>query len=326
MPFTRPISTLKQSIERMGASVRGHQPGVNGDTRLPIRGYLVGPTCLTAWSLTTLLLCAAVWLGFAAWRHLSPVVSASGWSYSTYRGALPRVSAIALDAAGRLFASEELPDRQGKIIEIKADGLLVDTLSGLSKPDGLAAFLGGVAISQEGGELPVLWWRDEQRSTLFSADRVEGMASDNQYLYAVEDLKDSGRLLRYNSRNQELSVLREGLDEAEGIAVCPDGRLFYLEKRFARISLLQADGLDRVVLEGLNEPGFLMCNDDGLWITEDATHMARLLLLDPQQHLWTILSHLRAPQSIIAIAPGHYLLAEQGRNRIIELQRQPDIS
>jgi hypothetical protein len=38
-------------------------------------------------------------------------------------------------------------------------------------------------------------------------------------------------------------------------------------------------GDDRVIAEGLNAPGFVQCTEDGLWITEDATHMARLLLV-----------------------------------------------
>jgi hypothetical protein len=75
------------------------------------------------------------------------------------------------------------------------------------------------------------------------------------------------------------------------------------------------------VLTGLNQPGYLLCNAEGLWITEDATHLARLLRLAPDGQLHTVLSHLRSAQTLIETRPGHYLLAEQGRNRVLSLQR-----
>jgi sugar lactone lactonase YvrE len=48
-------------------------------------------------------------------------------------------------------------------------------------------------------------------------------------LFAIED-KSPGRLLRFEPDTQTLTVLRAGLDEGEGVSVCPDGRLFYTEK------------------------------------------------------------------------------------------------
>lgn len=68
-------------------------------------------------------------------------------------------------------------------------------------------------------------------------------------------------------------------------------------------------------LHGLSKP-------DGLWISEDSTHMARLLL-DPRGQLQVIGQHLRCAQAPIALAPGRYLPAEQGRKRILELKRRP---
>ncbi|MCY1507108.1 hypothetical protein D9M68_413740 [compost metagenome] len=82
------------------------------------------------------------------------------------------------------------------------------------------------------------------------------------------------------------------------------------------------EGQDPLALRGLREPGFLLCNREGLWITEDATHMARVLLLDAQGDLNVVLSHLHSPQTIVEASPGRCLVAEQGRNRVLELQRE----
>lgn len=79
---------------------------------------------------------------------------------------------------------------------------------------------------------------------------------------------------------------------------------------------------DEVVLNGLNAPSFLLCDSEGLWITEDSTHNARALLLPPDGPLQVIVRRLRSAQSLPYIGPGRYLLAEQGRDRILEIERQ----
>ena len=60
-----------------------------------------------------------------------------------------------------------------------------------------------------------------------------------------------------------------------------------------------------------------MCNDEGPWVTEDATHLARLLLLDSSGSLQVMLRHVRSAQTVLSLAPGQLLIAEQGRARII---------
>ncbi|WP_238474350.1 hypothetical protein [Pseudomonas cavernae] len=262
-------------------------------------------------------------LGYPAWRHLYPVTVTSGWDYQVYRDDIQRVSALALDGQGGLFVSQEFADGQGGILRLQRDGERAEALTGLSKPDGQVMFRGGLVTGQESGVQPVLWLHAGRREVLFEADSVEGLATDGRYLYAIED-KQQGRLLRYDPDSRRLSVLREGLEEGEGVSVCPDGRLFYVEKAKGWVKQWQAGGTDRLVAAGLNRPGFVQCTADGLWITEDATHMARLLLVDPAGRLQVILRHLRSAQTIIALDSGRYLLAEQGRNRILELNRQPN--
>ena len=183
-------------------------------------------------------------------------------------------------------------------------------------------FQDGVALSQEGGKLPVLLWRDGKTEVLFTGDSVEGINSDGQALFGIEDVKHNGRILKYDPSNKTTSVLRDGLEEGEGIAICPGGHLFYTEKKKGWIKKWKPGNLennDEIIVRDLREPSFLMCDAEGLWITEDRTHRARLLRLDASGTMRVILSHLRAPQTIISIGPGRFLMAEQGRGRILEI-------
>lgn len=268
-------------------------------------------------------LALAGWSGFAAWRHVAPPAAAPGWAYQTLHVNLPRVSALALGPADKLFVSLESRKGDGIILTITENGDRDEVLGSLHKPDGLVAFKGGIAVTQEDQNEPVIWWHNDVATRLFEANDAEGIVSDGNFLYVIEDQQGSGRLLRYDSDSRELMVLREGLDEAEGVAVCPNGDVFYLEKSSERVRRLAADGQDPVVVDGLNKPGFLLCRPEGLWITEDATHGARLLLFDHQSRLQVVLRHLRAPQTLLSVGPDRYLLAEQGRDRILEIWHKP---
>lgn len=261
--------------------------------------------------------------GFAypAWRHFHPVSAAEGWRYREVATDIPMVSALALDADGSLFVTQEFSSRRGSLLRLLANGERQPVLGELSKPDGLVMFQGGLVVSQEGGPLPVFLLRDGQRQPLFDGNDVEGVATDGQTLYAIEDLPH-GRLLSYDPLQRRLAVLRDGLEEGEGVAHCPDGRLFYTEKAKGWVKQWQSGGTDTLVAAGLDAPGFVQCSADGLWITEDATHGARVLLVQPDGRLVTVLSHLRSAQTLIPRGDGHYLVAEQGRNRILEFSRE----
>ncbi|MDR1228726.1 MAG: hypothetical protein LBK55_06875 [Azoarcus sp.] len=262
--------------------------------------------------------------GFFAWQHFAPVTVADGWTYRVYEDGVPRASALALGADADLYYSEELRDRRGRIVRRMADGSRREVLAGLSKPDGLLAYRGGIAIAQEQSESPVYWLHDGEIAALFVGRQIEGLSTDGRYLYAIEDIKENGRILRYDPDTREVAVLRSGLIEGEGIAVCPDGNVFYAEKGRNRIMRLQADGVDgadQVIRQNLNRPGFLFCDGEGLWITEDSTHDARLMLLDPDGGLQVIARRLRAAQTFLPLGEDRFLLADQGRNRILELER-----
>lgn len=269
-----------------------------------------------------LLLTALVILSFAAyasWRHYYPVIAASGWSVGVHADELPGVSALVLTPQGGLLISQSLPKGTGAILELRADGSTTRRITGLAKPTGMLVYSNGIVFGQESGTHPVTWWNGTHERTLFEGNGVEGLASDGRYLYAIEDVRHDGRLLRYDPQHDALTVLRNELVQGEGLAVCPDGRLFYTLKGAGQLHAYSPSGQDHVVLDGLQSPGFLLCNNKGLWISEDATHMARLLLLTTGGQLHTVLSHLRSAQTLLALPDGRYLLAEQGRSRILLL-------
>lgn len=280
--------------------------------RHPLRSYLK--------LMIGALIVLALALAFPAWRHLAPVTAETGWAHSVYRDSIERVSALAKDDRNELYASQEYQDGKGTVLLQQADGSFIQVMQGLSKPDGLLSYRGGLAISQEGGNLPVLWMHGGRTSSLLLGQGVEQLASDGHYLYAIED-QGSGRLLRFDPQSGKTVVLRDGLNEAEAVTVCPDGQLFYAEKTRGWIKRLREDGADKTVWSGLNQPGYLLCTEEGLWVSEDATHMARLLLMDKNGTQHVVLDHLRSPQTLLPISPRRYLLAEQGRNRILELNR-----
>ena len=262
---------------------------------------------------------------YFAWQHFWPVENNTAWSYDVYLDGIPMVSALAIDRQNNLYVSQEFRNGKGLIFKQAPDGTHQNILTQLSKPDGLAVHQNGIVASQEieGGEL--LWWHDGKLTSLFAGHSIEGIFSDGQTLFAVEDRKSNGRLLKYDVTQKDVQVLRESLSEPEGVAVCPDGRLFFTEKGPGWVKRYTPGAPDdEILIRGLHAPSFLMCNEDGLWITEDLTHQARLLLWDTSGKLQTILSYLRAPQTIIAAGPNRYLLAEQGRGRILELRRHSD--
>ena len=218
-----------------------------------------------------------VGLGFLTWQRFYPVTTGDGWSYRVFLDDIPYVSALVQDRQGTLYVTQELNNERGGVFTLAADGTRSLVLGGLSKPDGLAPLGDGIVVSQEAGDHPLLWLHDGKSEALFPGKSIEGIASDGHMLYAIEDRPGDGRLLRFDLASKQLSVLRDGLSEGEGVTVCPDGKLYYTEKRHGWVKRWRTDGNDEMILSGLNAPGFLMCNDEGLWVTEDATQLARLL-------------------------------------------------
>jgi hypothetical protein len=267
---------------------------------------------------TASLLCVAT-LGFFAWQSYYPVSAAKGWDVRVVHRDVIKAASLMPLADDSLMVSQELDDAKGSIVRIHPDGTREVLVANLSKPDGLFATRGGWVFSQESANLPVSFLKDGVVTELFKGESVQGLWDDGDDLYAIEDRKPFGRLLRYRWSDQSLSVLRDQVEEGESIVRCTDGRMLYTEKNKGVVRELTEDGSDPVVLADLNKPTFLMCDERGLWINEDSTHRARLLLIDKQGRQQTILSFLKAPQSIVPTGRGTYLLAEGGRDRVLEL-------
>ena len=257
-------------------------------------------------------------LGFFAWQSFYPVQAAAGWKVGVLHSDVTKAASLLPQADGSLLVSRELDDGRGSILKIAADGARVVVIDNLSKPDGMVAAQGGWVFSQEGGAAPVSLARNGKVTPLFDGDSVQGLWNDGKHLYAIEDRKGNGRLMRYDWQSGQLDVLRSGLTETEGLTRCR-GDLLYTEKAKGTVRALADDGSDPVVVDGLRNPTFLYCDQRGLWISEDNTHRARLLRIaaDGSQH--TVLTFLKAPQAIIADGKGGYLLAEGGRDRVLHL-------
>lgn len=263
-------------------------------------------------------------LGFFAWQYFYPVQSADGWRFKVVHRDVPKAASLGPMQDGSLMVSQELPRGRGTIVRIHPDGRREVMVANLSKPDGMVASHGGWVYSQEVEGAMVSFLKDGEVIDLFKGAHVQGLWNDGDDLYAIEDRKGNGRLFRYRWKDRDLTVVRDDLNEAESITRCTDGRLLYTEKEKGVIHQLSEDRSDAVILANLNKPTFLMCDDRGMWISEDSTHRARLLLVDSHGEQRTILSFLKAPQSIVRTATGTYLLAEGGRNRVLELLPPPD--
>lgn len=255
------------------------------------------------------LLCLAT-LGFFAWQSFYPVSAANNWSVQVIHRNVEKAASLMPMLDGSLMVSQELSNSLGSIVRILPDGKREQVVGNLSKPDGMVATQGGWVFSQEVDGAPVSFLKDGVVTELFKGDSVQGLWDDGEFLYAIEDRKVAARILRYRWSDKTLSVVRDQLSEGESIVRCTDGRMLYTEKKKGVVRELTEDGSDPVVLSQLNKPTFLMCDERGLWINEDSTHRARLLLIDKQGRQQTILSFLKAPQSIVRTTKGTYLVAE----------------
>lgn len=258
-------------------------------------------------------------LAFFAWQGFYPVQASDDWSVAVLHKNVQKAASLVPLPDGSLLVSQELKKDKGNILRIAADGQRQIMVDGLSKPDGMIAAQGGWVFSQESDGRPVQLLRDSKITDLFMGQSVQGLWDDGENLYAIEDRGENGRLLRYRWSDGELTVLRDKLQETESITRCTDGKLLYTEKKKGVVHQFSEDGKDPVLLAGLNQPTFLMCDQRGLWISEDSTHRARLLLWDGKGDPRTILSFLKAPQSIAPDGKGGYLLAEGGRDRVLQL-------
>lgn len=290
--------------------------------KLPIKSFY-----LTTTKYILLVIFLAILLGgsFLLWQRYYPVVAAKNWQYKVLHNNLEKVSAIYKKPDGSLIVAEELSKQQGRISHIDNNNQRTVLFDNLDKPDGIIELEDGIVFSQEAGHYPVNYLNLENNklSPLFKGTNVQGLLVNGNNLYAVEDRGKKSQILRYNLTTKKLDIIRSNLKEAETLAICPDGKKYYNEKGKNYVRLLTQDRTDPIILDSskTRNPSILQCDQRGLWISEDNSNNSRLLLLKPNGKLKVILSHLRAPQQLLQISQDKYLLAEGGRDRILELEK-----
>jgi hypothetical protein len=264
-------------------------------------------------------------LGALAWFRFQPVAVAKGWDYAVVQGNLERVTSLARMPDGSIVAT--LSPRQhlggpgqGKLVQLEpATGSYRVLADGLFKPNGLLPYPGGVVITQEMANQPVLRWHDGKLEPLMMLVKPESIVGTAAGQWLVIEDTTGGRLLQVDPHTLQKTVLHEGFKAGEGVCVGRDRRIFVVDNKTSVLQEYRA-GAMLTVLDGLHGPGFLRCTPDGIWITEDVTNTGRLLFYD-YERVHVVAEHLHSPQAVLQDGNG-WLLAEQGRSRLLRFSRQ----
>ncbi len=264
-------------------------------------------------------------LAMLAWLRFTPVSVAHGWSYVVVQDNLERITSLARMPDGSIVAT--LSPRQhlggpgqGRLVQLDLANERYRVLAdGLYKPNGLLPYPGGVVITQEMANQPVLRWKDGKVEPLLMLVKPESIVGTTAGQWLVIEDTTGGRLLQVDPGTLEKTVLHQGFKAGEGVCVGRDRRIFVVDNK---TSVLQEyrDGSMLTVLGGLHGPGFLRCTRDGIWITEDVTNNGRLIFYDYEQ-MHVVAEHLHSPQSVLEDGQT-LLLAEQGRSRLLRFTRQ----
>lgn len=261
-------------------------------------------------------LLAAGIVPLAAGQDAAPTVEAGkGWRYRVYAENLPAVDNLAIAPDGSVYATQELPAGNGKLVRVH-NGRNETIASDLNRPDGLLAARGQLYVTEEVAEGRVLEVnpRGGARRVLAVLHNPEGIGLLPDGGLVISEDSVSGRLVRLREDGMA-ETLTGGLNRPEGLAVGGDGTIFFAETGTGRV-LAYKDGELNVLLDDLDEPDQVKLAPDGaLWVTEDA-RPGRLLRLK-NGALEVVLSGLMAPQGIAFAGNGAVLVAEQGRGRIL---------
>jgi len=265
------------------------------------------------WSLVPL----SATLGLLHAFYGAPILAA-GLHYQVFTENLDKVSALAFDRNGGLYATLEKRHGQGQLVHIR-HGRTSKILGNMDKPDGILLHGNTLYITNEAGSHALIVYESGTLRYLDGASRAEGIASAGpDKILVVEDKRQDGRLLRIDLATAEIEVLLTDLKEAEGVCQSPNGDIYYVEKASDRLSRYTG-GRVSTITTGLVNPAFLNCLSDGsILITEDRKYFGRLLHYR-QGAIDVLATHLRSPQSVIVGADGAYYLAEQRKDRILRV-------
>ena len=249
------------------------------------------------------------------------VSSHDDWQYSVLYTDLPEVSGLQSHGSS-IYVTFETRNYDGKLVSI-LDGDRSTVVSGLQKPDGLTISLGSLVYTQEFGESPVYEVINGVPHGLFITYHAEGIDSTlNGDLYVIED-RPEGRVLKYERSTGKVFELATELESGEGICAMESGVVYFGERDKGIVYKIQ-DGEISEYLTGLNAPGFLLCDDEShsIWITEDRRNYGRLLHSSSPHQIKVMATGLSSPQAVTINSEGRLLLAEQGRNRVIQFERR----
>lgn len=265
-------------------------------------------------------------LAILAWLRFAPVTVTRGWQYREVQSNLDRIVALERlpdDSVLATLSAKQHPGApgRGQLIRLDIPARRYTVLAdGLFKPAGLLAHLGGVVLTQEYPQQPVLLWKDGEVQPLFRLANPESIAATADGTWLIIEDTPGGRLLQIDPRDgYAQKVLAEGFAAGEGVCSTEGGRVFVVDAKKPDLFELR-DGRMQRIAAPFHKPGFLRCTSDGLWITEDATNNGRLWFYDFRT-FHHIASHLHAPQSVLPDGDG-VLVAEQGRSRLLRLARQ----
>lgn len=263
--------------------------------------------------------------GILAWLRFAPVAVSHDWRYQEVQTGLDRIVALARMPDGSIVATlsaKQHPGAPGRGQLIRLDipaGRYTVLADGLFKPAGLLPHDGGIVVTQEFRDQPVLLWKAGNLQPLLLLAQPESITETPQGRWLVIEDSSGGRLLEIDPMDgYAQKVLAAGFAAGEGVCSGRDGRVFVVDNK--NPDLLEfRDGRVLRIAAPLRKPGFLRCTADGIWITEDATNNGRLWLYD-YRRFHRIASHLHSPQSVLPDGDG-VLVAEQGRSRLLRFTR-----
>ena len=249
-----------------------------------------------------------------------PAVELPGVEIGIVTTDLPKPEGLAFDSAGNLHVSLELPGGKGRVLRIAPNGSVSTVAGGMNDPDGLVFDSeGNLFVSEEVRDGRVLRIDPDGNVSVFLNDLVgpEGLGFDPSGALVVAE-HFGGRVLRV-SPSGEVATLTH-LRGPENLAL--DGSTLYVAETGAgRVVKVGPAGEVETVAVGLDSPDGIAWHHgcERLFVGEDRDGGARILRIETDGRLMTLVSGLRGVQGL-AIAPdGSLYAAEQGRRRIIRL-------
>ncbi len=250
------------------------------------------------------------------------VVAGAGWKYRVAARDLPDIDNLVMARDGSLYATQELPPGTAKVIQLRK-GEVRTVIPGLNRADGLLLHGKFLYLTEETASGRVLEFNlsTGKKRVLATLNHPEGIDMLPDGSLVVSEGNINGRLLRVHRTGQKaVEVIFGGLNRPEGLAVRSDGAVIFSETETGRV-LSYRDGVVNAVVNDLDEPDQVEIAPDGaLWITEDTSDGRLLRLKDGA--LEVVLSKLSYPQGIAFGADGTVWLAEQGRQRVLAIQRR----